>query len=61
MTDALARLMPNLGGPGDSVRRIYAGAVMFYIMWAGEAESNAKTRRALYMVQRKLALRLARA
>ena len=54
MADALT-LMPNLGGSGDSVRRMYAGAVMSCIMygapvWAGEAEGNTKARKALYMV-----------
>ena len=33
MADALARLIPNLDGPGDSVRKMYADAVMFYIMY----------------------------
>jgi len=33
MADALAHLMPNLSGPGDSICRMYAGAVMSCIMY----------------------------
>ena len=65
ITTKLARLMPNIGGPRASKRRVMAGAVMSVVLygapvWA-EALRHARYRLMLEAVQRKLALRISSA
>jgi len=63
MSNAFTRLMFNLGNPSASVCKMYAGAVISYILYgpdASDADDNARIKCVLY-VQRKLTLRLARA
>lgn len=66
MAAALGRLLPNLGGPGDGVRRFYTGVVQSVALyglpiWAGDlvagrCGSDVSLRRAL----RRMAIRVTR-
>jgi hypothetical protein len=64
--DALMGLMPNLRGPGAGARRAYMHAVMSGALygapvWSGKALASRRIRKNLHTVQRRLALRIARA
>ena len=66
MACALARLLPNLGGPGAAVRRVYAAvthSVLLYgaPVWAEEMDGSAQLRRITHGCQRRIASRIARA
>ncbi|XP_018363193.1 PREDICTED: uncharacterized protein LOC108761264 [Trachymyrmex cornetzi] len=63
---ALARLLPNLGGPGGKARRLYAGVVASIALysapvWAGEAAKNRRIQSALHNAQRRIAGRIIKA
>ena len=62
---ALGRLLPNLGGPGGSVRRLYAGVVRSIALygapvWAGDLAASARGQRTLRRCMRAVAIRIAR-
>lgn len=62
---ALSRLLPNLGGPDDRVRRIYAHTVNSVALygspvWVDKAVARKKIRDTLRRVQRRVAIRLVR-
>lgn len=59
------RLLPNVGGPGDGCRRLYAtmmASIALYEapVWHRELRANRKSMTAMLAVQRVLALRIAR-
>lgn len=63
---ALARLLPNLRGPGVRVRRLYAAVVHSVLMygapvWAEDLARSAPLKRAVRAVQRRIASRVVRA
>lgn len=63
---SLSRLLPNIGGPGGKVRRLYinvVNSVALYAapVWAEEAKSDRIIQRTLHASQRRLASRLIRA
>ncbi|XP_029157038.1 uncharacterized protein LOC114929630 [Nylanderia fulva] len=62
---ALCRLLPNLGGPDERVRRLYAGTVHAMIMygapvWAEKLEATRKLKDSLHQLQRRVANRICR-
>lgn len=62
---AFGRLLPNVGGPGDGCRRLYAavmGSIALYgaPVWHGELCASRKSRNAILAVQRVLAIRIKR-
>ncbi|RVE41577.1 hypothetical protein evm_013770 [Chilo suppressalis] len=62
--DALARLLPNVGGPSARVRRLYAGIVRSMALYGAPVWADALSSRAiasLHRAQRALALRAIRA
>ncbi|XP_018312104.1 uncharacterized protein [Mycetomoellerius zeteki] len=64
--DALAGIMPNLGGPRGAVRKMYPHAVLSGLLygapvWAGKAVRSRHIKRAMYGMQRRLCIRIARA
>ena len=65
VTAKLARIMPNIGGPRASKRRIIAGAVMSIVLYGapvwGGVLRHGKYRKMLQGIQRKLALRISSA
>ena len=65
MATKLGKLMPNIGGPPSSKRRVLCGAVGSIIMYAapvwGGVMAKEKYRQMLLWVQRKLALRISSA
>ncbi|XP_076303054.1 uncharacterized protein LOC143221505 [Lasioglossum baleicum] len=63
---ALCRLLPNIGGPEERVRRLYAGAIKSMALygasiWAEELKKNKKNCARLASVCRRLAIRVTRA
>jgi len=65
-TDAFMGIMPNLWGPGVGARRAYfysvmSGALYGAPAWSGEAMASRRIQKNLHTVQRRLALRMARA
>ncbi|KMQ88580.1 reverse transcriptase [Lasius niger] len=65
MAAALTRLLPNLGGPGDRVRKLYANTVNSVALygapaWADEAVATRHIRDAFRRVQRRVAIRVVR-
>ena len=61
----LGRLLPNLGGPGGSVRRLYAGVVRSVALygapvWAGDLMAVPRSVRLLRQSMRAVAIRVAR-
>jgi hypothetical protein len=65
-TMALSRLMPNLGGPSERVRRLYMGVVRSIAMygapvWCDALMASAANAKLLHREQRKMAIRVARA
>nr|XP_012217918.1 PREDICTED: uncharacterized protein LOC105669503 [Linepithema humile] len=66
MAAALGRLLPNLGGPRNKVRRLYANvvqSVLFYgaPVWAERVTASRRIQALLHRQQRRLAIRLIRA
>ncbi|XP_024868367.1 uncharacterized protein LOC112452403 [Temnothorax curvispinosus] len=66
MANGLTRLLPNLGGPGGHVRRLYATTVHSVLLygapvWAERVEENPTLCRRLVAVQRHIVNRAARA
>jgi len=62
---ALCRLLPNLGGPGGRVRRVYTavvGSVALYgaPVWADDVMATRRLRDTLRRLQRRVAIRAAR-
>lgn len=62
---ALSRLLPNLGGPGESVRRLYAGTVHSMILygapvWEDRLVTTRRLKDALHQLQRRVANRVCR-
>ncbi|KMQ84759.1 reverse transcriptase [Lasius niger] len=62
---ALCRLLPNLGGPDESVRRLYAGTVHSMLMygapvWAEKLEATRKAKDAMHQLQKRVANRICR-
>lgn len=60
---ALCRLMPNLRGPGELKRKLYANVLSSVILygapiWAESLGSSASERRSVLRVQRSVALRV---
>ncbi|XP_072761233.1 uncharacterized protein [Anoplolepis gracilipes] len=65
VSEALSRLMPNLGGPDDKMRSLYAHTVNLVAlyetsMWAVEAVTTKFIRDILRRAQRRMAIRLTR-
>jgi hypothetical protein len=63
---SLSRLMPNLGGPCERVRRLYAGVVRSIAMygapiWCGALVASTRLPKLLHREQRRLAIRVSRA
>lgn len=61
----LGRLLPNLGGPRDGVRRLYMGVATSIALygapvWANDLAASQSSVKLLHGEQRKLAIRLAR-
>ncbi|XP_015609346.1 uncharacterized protein LOC107274596, partial [Cephus cinctus] len=61
----MARLLPNLGGPREEVRRLYVGVVRSMILygspiWAGELTAGRRSWAKVEGVQRRLAVRIVR-
>jgi len=61
----LARLLPNLGGPGEGIRRLYAavvGSIALYgaPVWWRNLRANNKSLDVIRSVQRLVALRIVR-
>lgn len=62
---ALHRLLPNLGGPREEVRRLYAGVVRSMVLYGAPVWSNRlsgvrRCRTKINSLQRKMAIRIAR-
>ncbi|KMQ85305.1 reverse transcriptase [Lasius niger] len=62
---ALCRLLPNLGGPDGSGRRLYVGTVHSMLMygapvWAEKLDANRKAKNAMHQLQRRVANRVCR-
>lgn len=62
---ALHRLLPNLGGPGEGVRRLYAGVVWSVALygspvWSDSLCNDRRSRALLNSLQRRVAIRIAR-
>jgi hypothetical protein len=62
----LGRIMPNLGGPSEKVRRLYMGVVRSIAMygapvWCGPLVASTRNISLLQREQRKMAIRVARA
>ncbi|CAK9833157.1 hypothetical protein ANTRET_LOCUS9881 [Anthophora retusa] len=62
---ALGRLLPNLGGPGLRVRRLYMGVVRSMALygspiWAGDLMAGRRSKPLLRRVERRLAIRVVR-
>ncbi|XP_029162117.1 uncharacterized protein LOC114933685 [Nylanderia fulva] len=62
---ALCRLLPNLGGPDERVRRFYAGTVHAMLMygapvWAKKLGATRKLQDSLHQLQRRVANRICR-
>lgn len=62
---ALHRLLPNLGGPEEGVRRLYAGVVRSIALygapvWSDRLTRNRRSRSKVLAVQRRIAIRVAR-
>lgn len=62
---ALHRLLPNLGGPDESVRRLYAGVVRSMALygapvWSGSLTNDRSSKALLNGLQRRVAIRIAR-
>jgi len=65
MAMALSRLLPNLGGPGGRVRRVYAAvvnSVALYgaLVWADDVLATRRLRDLLRRLQRRVAIRVVR-
>ena len=63
---SLSRLMPNLGGPSEWVRRLYVNVLRSMALygapvWCGALVASAMLTRLLHREQRKMAIRVARA
>nr|XP_012227647.1 PREDICTED: uncharacterized protein LOC105675230 [Linepithema humile] len=66
MAAGLGRLLPNLGGPNNRVRRLYANVVQSVLLygapaWADRAVASRRIKAMLHRPQRRLAIRLIRA
>ncbi|CAK9815594.1 Putative 115 kDa protein in type-1 retrotransposable element R1DM [Anthophora plagiata] len=62
---ALGRLLPNLGGPGMRVRRLYMGVVRSMTLygspiWAGDLMASRRSKALLRRIERRLAIRCVR-
>lgn len=62
---ALGRLLPNMGGPAETVRRLYAGTVHAMILygapiWAEKVVATRRLRNMLRQIQRRVANRICR-
>lgn len=65
-TDGLCRLLPNMGGPGDVARKLYANtvhAIGLYgaPIWWRACKRSKKIKRIMHATQRRLAIRITRA
>lgn len=65
VTGQCSRLMPNLGGPEDKARKLYATAVHSVALygapvWASEARASKRIRSVLRVAQRRMAIRAIR-
>ncbi|XP_023289848.1 uncharacterized protein LOC111674313 [Orussus abietinus] len=61
----LCRLLPNLGGPDERVRRLYTGIVQSMLLygspvWAGDLMASRRSKEVLRRLQRRLAIRVVR-
>ncbi|KMQ90209.1 reverse transcriptase [Lasius niger] len=62
---SLCRLLPNLGGPEGSVRRLYAGTVHSMLLygapvWAEKLDATRRAKNAMHQLQRRVANRICR-
>ncbi|KMQ85535.1 reverse transcriptase, partial [Lasius niger] len=62
---ALSRLLPNIGGPDDRVRKLYANVVNSVTLygspvWADEAMATRRIKDVLRQIQRRVAIRVVR-
>lgn len=62
---ALHRLLPNIGGPDEAVRRLYAGVVRSMALygspvWANSLSKDRRSRAQLNALQRRVAIRIVR-
>ena len=63
---SLSRLMPNLGGPSEGARRLYANVLRSMALygapvWCGALVASATLTKLLHREQRRMAIRVARA
>lgn len=63
---ALSRLLPNLGGPNNRVRKLYSNVITSIVLygapiWAYEVKRNRKARQILRSTQRRMTGRIIRA
>lgn len=64
--NGLSKLLPNIGGPGEAARKLYAGvvhAIGLYgaPIWWEEIRKNGKIRKRMLGVQKRMAIRMVRA